>query len=754
MLSLLCAAALLQSSQTWHSPWSRQEGAVEFAVEEGSKPTAKIIHKGTGDWSLSFGPRLNVLPGEMFVFSGKIKIEGEGEAGASVVNRKGDEVLAWTMGNTTAKNTNGWKPITVRLIAPFGSTSFEPRMTGYGPSQVQLEDWKFERIGRVPTLDPSAKPLEMKNKFLNVSITPSSLAMTVKDLRNGKTWAQKDSGGTLIASSAKVEAGQISIRAFGTGSHQPLTLTYALSNEKPEVDFKLEGAAGADLDTIESPAPFISSPKTVFYVPLNMGIRWEATDKRVGDQWLSGWSGHGLCMGFWGAEEDENSVLTIVKDLDDFMLRLTRGADGLLAAHPVWYGEKKKLGYPRRLTYSFFHKGSYVQMAKRYREHAKSVGLYKSLKQKIAENPNVAKVVGALNLWTWTGEKIAMAKEAKAMGMDRTLWSGGGNPNELTEILKLGFVTSRYDIYQDAMDPARHKDLPWIHPDWTSDAWPKDLARNENQDWIRGWVVQDKEGKDVPCGVLCDRQALPYAQKRTGDELKTHPYQARFIDTTTASEWRECYDPAHPMTRRESRDWKMKLLSLFSKDFKLVTGSETGHEASVPHLVFFEGMMSLGPYRVADSGTDPPKIYETLPQNVLDFQLDPSQRVPLWQLVYGDCTVSTWYWGDFNHKHAGTWDMRDKLNALYGTPPMFFTDLAGLKAQRDRFIQSYKATVPIAEHVGLSEMTSHAFLTSDRKVQESKWANGASVLANLGTRPWSRGNVTLRPGEVKFTPGK
>lgn len=758
MVSLLCAAVMLQPAQEWSSPWSRQPGQADLSQDSTvawqGRATDRVTHRGSDDWSISFGPQLGVLPGELYVFSGQIRLKGNGNAGASVVSRKGEDVLAWTLGHNPISESDQWRRMTVRLVVPFGVTSFSPRLTGYGPSQVWLADWKFERIGKVPVLDPKGQPWTLKNKLISAQIAPGSLAMKVQDLRSGKVWTQEDRAGGLIASSAKAEGNQLQVRAFGSGSHQPMTLTYSLAPERPEIDIKLEGQPTADLDVIDFPPAFESRENTVFYVPLNMGIRWEAKDKRVSDQWLPGWSGHGLCMGFWGAQEGSSSVLTIIKDLDDFMLRLTRVEGGLLTAHPSWHGEKKRMGYPRRLTYCFFEKGGYVEMAKRYRAHAKEAGLYKSLKAKIAENPNVAKVVGALNLWTWSGEKVQMAQEAKAMWMNRTLWSGGGSPDELKEILKLGFVTSRYDIYQDVMDPARHKDLPYVHPDWTTDAWPKDLCRNESQDWVRGWMVQDKQGKDVPCGVLCDSKAVPYAQKRTGEELKTHPYQARFIDTTTASEWRECWDPDHPMTRRQSRDWKMRLLSLFSKDFRLVTGSETGHEASVPHLVFFEGMMSLGPYRVPDAGTDPPKIYETLPQNVTEFQLDPAQRVPLWQLVYGDCTVSTWYWGDFNHKHLGTWDVRDKLNALYGTSPMFFTDLAGLKAQRARFIQSYKATVPIAEKVGLSEMVSHAFLTPDRKVQESRWANGASVLVNFSPETWSGKGALLRPGEVKFLPGK
>ena len=122
--------------------------------------------------------------------------------------------------------------------------------------------------------------------------------------------------------------------------------------------------------------------------------------------------------------------------------------------------------------------------------------------------------------------------------------------------------------------------------------------------WLRGWEVEGKDGQWYPCGVLCDRQAPDYARQRIPEELKTHPYRCRFIDTTTAAPWRECYDAAHPLTRSESRHWKMELLKYVSEDCRLVTGSETGHEAAVPYVHYFEGMLSLGPYRVPDAGRD------------------------------------------------------------------------------------------------------------------------------------------------------
>ena len=120
----------------------------------------------------------------------------------------------------------------------------------------------------------------------------------------------------------------------------------------------------------------------------------------------------------------------------------------------------------------------------------------------------------------------------------------------------------------------------------------------------------------------------------------------------------------------------MDLLEFVSRECGLVTGSETGHDAAVPYVHYFEGMLSLGPYRVPDAGRDMQRILEDVPERLAKFQTGPYYRLPLWELVYHDCVVSQWYWGDYNNKLPKLWDRRDLFNALYGTPPMFMFNAA------------------------------------------------------------------------------
>ena len=121
---------------------------------------------------------------------------------------------------------------------------------------------------------------------------------------------------------------------------------------------------------------------------------------------------------------------------------------------------------------------------------------------------------------------------------------------------------------------------------------------------------------------------------------------------------------------------------------------------------------------------------------MVKFQLGHKYRLPLWELVYHDCVVSQWYWGDYNNKLPSLWDKRDLFNVLYGTPPMFMFDGKFWQAHKGRFVQSYQNTCPYARATGYSEMTDHRFLTSNRNVQQTTFANGVAITVNFGETPY------------------
>ena len=121
-----------------------------------------------------------------------------------------------------------------------------------------------------------------------------------------------------------------------------------------------------------------------------------------------------------------------------------------------------------------------------------------------------------------------------------------------------------------------------------------------------------------------------------------------------------------------------------------------------------------------------------------DLTLNPARRVPLFQLVYGDCVETTWRWGDSNHRMLDFWDQKDLLNIVHASMPtwilwrpqqdLFWNNI-------DRFLECYNHVCRWRRAVGYAEMTNHERLTKDGLVHKSSFANGASVTVNFARQP-------------------
>lgn len=736
----------------WRPFWSRQPGAGRVIVEDrdvhSGTRAARIEHAGEEDWSFEPECRVAVKPGQIFQLDVWAKVQGAGALTlcASTWDGQGKN-LSWNEGERTITQVDQWTRITSRFIVADGVAQIQPRLLGYGKAAAWVDDFSLVELAMPAKANRGRLPpqLALTNAALIVTVNTSDATVDVLDRRTDRVWRQKPAQSGIVVTDAHIEPDRIELKLWHAPSALELKSTLLLDNSRPEFTLTVDG--DGELPTpLKYPCPFASAPKDRLIVPMNEGISYPVEDPSIETFRLIAYGGHGICMSFWGVTDERQGYGAIIETPDDAAIKLQR-LDGLLAIGPEWDGQKGRLGYSRKLRYVFFAQGGYVALARRYREYVRQAGRLKTLAEKRRENPNIDLLVGAVNVWNWDCDPVDIVQQMQSVGIARILWSRGGEPEALSALNNLNVLTSRYDIYQDVMNPANFPLLSYVHPDWPTSAWPADIIRKANGDWQRGWAVKGRGGKWYDCGVLCDSRALAYARERILPELKTYPYRCRFIDTTTAAPWNECFDGNHPMTRTESRLWKMKLLGFISSECKLVTGSETGHDAAVPFVDYFEGMMSLGPYRVPDAGRNMLRILDEVPEKVARFQLGQAYRLPLWELVYHDCVVAQWYWGDYNNKLPSLWDKRDLFNVLYGTPPMFMFDKAIWQARKQRFAQSYRTTSPYVRAVAYAEMTDHRVLTPDRSVQQTVFANGITITVNFGDAPFSLpSGEMLRPG--------
>lgn len=584
---------------------------------------------------------------------------------------------------------------------------------------------------------------------LRLELTGSAGEFSVTDLATGRKWIPALHKGT-VATSVRERMPRLGLPRWEISfenqkNHGRFSALVALDNAHPGEILVTVIGTGEFSDKVSYPSPFVSMPGDRMILPINEGIGFPVDEQPYEGPWhMITYGGHGLCMSFFGVMDDRTGSgwMAIVETPDDAACDVRR-ENGMICPGIAWESQQGQWGYARRIRYVFLGQGGHVAMAKRYRAHAKGRGLLKTFSEKIAERPIVRRLLGAPNIWCWERDKIGIAKMLADAGITHYLWSGGGNIKEVEYLASLPDVlVSRYDIYQDVYHEDVMKAMGKSGQGLNGEAWPRDImwsAPNSNS-WRRAWAVKDAQGKWVHTAMMCDRPAVDRERRRVSEELVYKPYNTRFIDTTVAAPWHECWNPAHPLTRTGSKYWKMELLRILGDEYGLVVGSETGHDASVPYCDYYEGMLSLGPFRVPDSGRNIQQIWTNVPPRTAKYMVGEKYRLPLWELVYHDCVCAHWYWGDYNNKLPGIWEKRDLFNVLYGTVPMFVVDRRRWPQEKDRFVRTYRLTEPVARRTGTSEMVDHQFLSDDRSVQRTSFSDGTVVTVDFKALTANVGN--------------
>ena len=768
---LTTGLVLAQEKWTFGEPyiWTRDDHTGNFEKQG----DGYVVHySGKEDWSLSGFSRIAVEPGEMFDLSGNVKIVSDvagADAETGVILRDGQgEVVSWNYGGQVAALPGAKTELKSHFMVPTGVSSIEPRMIGHGASSVFIEDYQIRRVGTVrDRMNPSRpKQVVIDGRDVKVILDGVSGGLTIRDTRTGRLWGREPGavdGWLVLDAVVSPDKRQATLVMLNPETTREIRATFTVEKDAPEIQVEI-ASDGPLSNPLDFPSAFATRKGDRLIVPMNEGMGFPVDEEHSRLWRMIAYGGHGICMGFFGVAEDATGAgwMCILETPDDAAMAVRKGHDGLWQNGPSWDATMGQFGYARRARYVFFDQGGPVAMCKRYRRYAKQIGLFKPFTEKVKRNPKIDKLIGAANIWNFDAgpEKLRLVAEMQSLGMDRLLWSGAGSADELAAMnARTNVLTGRYDIYQDIMDPANFDKLSYRHSDWVTEAFPQNINWvGPNGKWRHGWEIEKKDGSGmIPCAVICDSQAVPYARKRMGEELKTKPYQARFIDTTVAAPWFECYHPDHLMTRTQSRQYKMELLRLVSETFNLVCGSETGHEAAVPFCDYFEGMLSIGNYRVEDAGRNMWRVLDDVPEQISKYQVGERYRLPLWELVYHDCVVAQWYWGDYNNKLPKVWRKRDLFNALYGTPPMYLFGLKQWDEMKASFAASYQVAEPVSRATGYSEMTDFRILTPDRSVQQTVFANGVTVTVNFGSEDYvTPDGTTIKPLDLHIVgiPGK
>lgn len=629
----------------------------------------------------------------------------------------------------------------------------------------------------------SAKTWTLSDAALEVSFDDQTGLLAVTQKSSGHVWRQLPAEAAYQVATVEQSGNRLNIALRGKPD---LRLSVELTPES-DLGLTLDGDAAHALDSLAYPGPF-ATPGDDWQLVLPLGegslipVR-EAAAALGESRTYSIYNMSGLIMPWLGATDAALGAgisLTIDTPFDASVRVGQR--DGRAVFEPVWQSEMGRFGYARKLRWHFFATGGYVAQAKHYRAHVRRHEEFSTLRERAQTRPHVDRLIGAVHIYTWDdGRTLDLARDLKSAGIERAWigWDPSHPPypaKGYDEGLKeLGYLAGVYDLYRDIYDDrefdqkaATNEQLRsmWLHRYPYRGRFeqvvarlpgnkPKEMRLSGDVGIMRYWT--------------CTKALLPHVGERIGRELAVYPHDSTFLDVTLAAGPIECYSPEHPMTRREDAAARLDIHRYMADKLGLVVGSEFGASYGVPHTEFMHGLVTLSnfwgretfdrnsPYFTGSwRNTVRPEIMlgdSKASPSYWKYGLGPEYRVPLFELVFHDCTVASWRWDDNSHKQTETWARKDLFTALYGVAPQWNLDRGLWEKHRDRFVASYRALAPIARAVGYDEMTGHRFLNADRSLQETTFSSGRKVVANFAAHPQTaagreipaRGFVLLEP---------
>jgi hypothetical protein len=449
-----------------------------------------------------------------------------------------------------------------------------------------------------------------------------------------------------------------------------------------------------------------------------------------------------LRMAVFGAYQPGSGWLAYIDDncrMDNFLhIKHTPGEHTSYKVY--WRPSMGQFGYPRVIRYYFEKNAGYARLIRHYREYYRKLGYIKTLAEKSAENPNVEKLKGAVNLrarvsrkdhrtfsfeiyntFHEVGEQVAEFQ--RRSGADRaalsfTGWQRYGHDQEYPDIMP----PNMYAGGPEGLDSLARKvkGMGYIFGLATDNYCDITLDSPSFREEV---TLKDSQGRYVRrstwgAGVnslICPRWAIRFLKRnfevgRTDYPpvrglLETAPPQYYLLGNYVCN-W-ECYDPVHPLTRNENREALAGIFDYFIQK-KIMLTIEHHNDWVVPWVV----------------------SARTRPAHEVVYGRDRAGRtrgitIPLWQLCFHDCTYV---------------NARDYLYALLTAAQAAM----GLPVPEDQ--QRIEETLLLARlhrAIGWDDMREHRFLSEDYRVQEATFSSGAKVWIDYNTRQF---RITGVPG--------
>ena len=452
----------------------------------------------------------------------------------------------------------------------------------------------------------------------------------------------------------------------------------------------------------------------------------------------------GLTMPFWGTSQAGHGSSYIAgSDIGTSLRFVSEGGRLHTRAVHDFVPEESTMDYAVSFALT---DGSPVAAARDYRDWLRDHGGIEPLRQKIARNPEVGKLVGAFHAYTWGQARTPEGVERmRQLGLNR-MWLGYDCDEQpmtaqaVDAAKRAGYLVGPYDSWANAQDPAS-ADNPSSR--WPEPVWPDACVRD-----AEGEIVGGFRGR----GCYLSSEAFERAGHLMSDrtrQLTDNGATSYFLDVDAAGELHTDHSPQHPMSKAEDRANRLDRMAWLSDDRKLVLGSESAGSWANGVLAYNHGsqtpvtdaLWKLEKDKEFWGGYAPSNAPATffkpvhLPADPAKAMFDPRFRVPLYQTVLHDSVISTDRWELPWSKLPDQSRDRAMLAMLHNTPLNLVLDKSELDSHGAEIAELQRYFEPLHQAAATEPMAAFRWLSTDHLVQQTTFGDGTlTVTANFSAQ--------------------
>lgn len=618
---------------------------------------------------------------------------------------------------------------------------------GERPGTFEIDWIRFESAPYPEFVEKACRALPealvIENDALAVALHARLHVYEVRDKRTGALWTGSGSTGNALLTSAEVTTENTLALTFwdhhGGATYRgtvellsPATLAFTLDSDDYTQPFYALNAYPPALHRND-----LAAGKMLF-CDRSSGVYIDLNDPVYGGRMLMVY-GNTSCtdMPWVGIvdEEQGDGYMALAETPHDAFFHLARQSEAGHFPQIIWRESMDAFRYSRRFSYRFVPSGGYVALARCYREYARDSGLLLTLEEKARRKPAVTLLKGAPIMWG-SSDAWQFVREARAEGILQGVIANASHGledvNSLVMLQEMGYLTLDYDNVSDIVDGPTgfgRDNVERVALHARPGLGPKS-----------GW-----QGEVSSYFVRSSAFALEALKKYVPGSLEKYGFNGRFIDVDMAIELHEDHHPEHTFDRRQDMVNRRGIFEWLGS-LGLVLGTEHGNDWGIDLVEYTEGGMSGPFWWEASAGWNAGRLQRTenpddYPQNYLEYGVRYDRRIPLWQLVYHDCALTSAYWGDtpgFHYRaRPDISDRLDLFNILYGGTPIFWRDGTDYCWHKDRarLMRGIHDALPVTHAVAFDALLSHEFLSADKAVQRTRFSSGHAVVVNFSDTP-------------------